>query len=95
MNCSIGVKNRGDTDGFPTVYAGYFYDDGGSSSDESDNGECRASDPIPAGHLGYIYFCHSYKALEHDVARVAVSLKIDGSYLYVRVASPDDANWPD
>jgi hypothetical protein len=95
VNCSIGVKNRGATAGLPTVYADYFYDDGGESADESDNGQCVASDPIPAGELGFVYFCHTYNATQHDVIRVAVSLNESATaYPYVRVAAPGDVNWP-
>jgi len=95
INCSVGVKNRGDTAGQPTVYATYFYNDSGTSADESDNGACRANDAIPPGQLGYVYFCHPYNALQHDMVRAAVTLKIDAnSSPYVRVADPGDTNWP-
>lgn len=96
VNCSIGVKNRGTSEGVPVVYALYHYSDGGSGdSDASNNGECGASDPIPAGQLGFVYFCHPYKALQYDVTEVAVSLNLSASYYTrVSVASPDDPNWP-
>jgi hypothetical protein len=94
VNCSIGVKNRGDMPGLPTVYGSYFYNDGGSSADDSGNGACMGSDSIQPGQIGYIYFCHPYNALQHDVLRVAVALKLDAKqFPYVRVAAPG-ADWP-
>ena len=94
VNCSIGVKNLGDTSGTPTVWADYHYTDGGDSADNSDNSECAGSDAIPPGQLGFVYFCHNYDALQHDVARVAVALDLGANrWPYVRVVAPG-ANWP-
>jgi hypothetical protein len=96
VNCSIAIKNRGDSAGQPIVYADYKYNDLGESFDQSDNGECIKSDDIPVGELGFIYFCHPYKAVSHDVIRVAVTLNENAKeWPYVRVADPSDVNWPD
>jgi hypothetical protein len=96
VNCSIGVQNNGDSPGLPTVYALYRYNDSGQSYDQSDNGVSRESDPIPAHSIGYVYFSHSYNALQHDVLQVAVTLhESDDGWPYVRVADPSDINWPD
>jgi hypothetical protein len=94
VNCSVAVKNLGDSSGLPTVYALYEYNDGGSSFDESDNGACVGSDAIPAGQLGFVYFCHTYNALQHDVIRTAVSLNENANKMpYVRVVPPGVV-WP-
>ncbi len=99
LNCSVGVKNIGGTAGKPVVYAMYQYTDGGQSYEQSDTSSCAITatiPPIEPGQLGYIYFCHTYNALQHDVLRAAVSLDSNAqSYPYVRVASPTDQNWPD
>lgn len=93
--CSIGVKNRGDTAGVPTVFASYYYNDSGNSYDESDNGQCQASDPIPPGQLGWVYFCHPYNGLQHDLLKAAVTLNENANaWPYVRIASQDDLDWP-
>jgi len=95
IDCSIGVKNRGTSAGLPTVYAIYFYNDSDKSYDESDNGQCAKSDPIRPGQLGYVYFCHTYRATQHDLTGAAVSLDLSArKYPYVRVMQPDDPNWP-
>lgn len=94
VNCSIAVKNLGDDAGTPTVYADYHYTDGGDSADNSRNGRCGGTDAIPPGQLGFVYFCHNYNALQHDVARVAVALDLGANrWPYVRVVAPG-ANWP-
>ena len=95
VNCSIGVKNNGSAKGLPTVYADYRYRDNGESFDHSDNGTRPPSDPIPAHELGFVYFSHPYNAQQHDLVQVAVTLDENAKrWPYVRVASPDDTNWP-
>jgi hypothetical protein len=100
INCSIGVRNRGGSPGLPNVWVQYRYDDSGTSLDSYqhavDSGVSQRSDPIPPHQLGFVYFSHSYNAREHDVIQAAATLdENDSRWPYIRVANPNDVNWPD
>ena len=95
IRCSIGVRNLGTSAGLPTVWAYYFFSDTFSSFDYSRNGECPGAGPIRPGKLGFVYFCHANDARLHVLTQVAASLDEDATnYHYVRVARPDDPDWP-
>jgi hypothetical protein len=95
VRCSIGVRNIGTSPGRPTVWAYYFFSDTFSSFDYSRNGECPGAGSIRPGRLGFVFFCHANDATHHLLTQVAASLDENAtSYSYVRVAPPDDANWP-
>jgi len=85
--CSISVRNHTDAADVPTVYALYRYSDGTSSADYSTNGDCRASDAIPAHSAGFVFFCHPYNAWEHRLVAAAASLD-NNTYRAVRVGAP-------
>jgi hypothetical protein len=99
VNCSVGVRNRGSKRGLPNVYVLYRYSDSGHNIDSYQvavgSGSNSPSDPIPPHRLGYVYFSHHYNANQHDLIRAAASLDLNAKrWPYIRVANPNDANWP-